>query len=166
MDIDGIASYVGCRLAANSDSSISARGILKLLMLSLAMGQLLAFVPQGLCQEKQPAPNRPYLEHKGTPRLHFVTPSGRSTGRVELTASSAQRDLKAPRGLSSAEVQSVLQLRGNVEVMMCSRGSHGCDHGSMVLHADTVDYNEQTHELDARGDVRIKPYRDQPKNEQ
>jgi hypothetical protein len=139
---------------------------MKLLMLSLVMSQVLAFVPQGLCQEKQPAPRRPYLEHKEVPRLHFMTPSTGNTGRVELAASSAQRDIKAPRGLSSAEVQSVLQLRGNVEVMMCSPGNHGCDHGSMAIHADAVDYNEQTHEIDARGDVRIKPYRSQPRNEQ
>ena len=138
---------------------------MKLLMLSLAMAQVLAIVSQGVCQEKQSPPHRPYLEHKETPRLHFMTPSSNSTGRVELAASDAQRDIRAPQGLSSAELESVLQLRGNVEVMMCSPGNHGCDHGSMVLHADAVDYNEQTHELDARGDVRIKPYRSQPTND-
>jgi len=138
---------------------------MKLLMLSLAMGQVLAIASHGVCQEKQPPPNRPYLEHTETPRLHFMTPSSRTTGRVELTASGAQRDIRAPVGLSSAEIESVLQLRGNVEVMMCSPGGRGCDHGSMVLHADAVDYNEETHELDARGDVRIKPYRSQPTND-
>jgi hypothetical protein len=135
---------------------------MKLLMLGLAMGQVLAIVPHGVCQDKQSPPNRPYLEHKQTPRLHFMTPSSRSTGRVELAASSAQRDIRSSRDLSSAEIESILELRGNVEVMMCSPGNHGCDHGSMVLHADAVDYNEETHELDARGDVRIKPYLSQP----
>ncbi len=85
---------------------------------------------------------------------------------MELAASQAQRDISARGALSSAEIQSVLQLRGNVEVMMCSPGNHGCDYGSMVLHADAVDYNEQTHELDARGGVRIRPYRSQPRNKQ
>jgi hypothetical protein len=139
---------------------------MKLLMLSLAIVQVLAIVPNGVCQEKQPPPNRPYLEHKESPRLHFMTPSSRSTGRVELAASRAQRDVRAAGGLSSAEVESVLQLRGNVEVMMCSPGNRGCEHGSMFLHADAVDYNEETHELSAHGDVRIKPYRSQPANGQ
>jgi hypothetical protein len=138
---------------------------MKLLMLSVAMGQVLAFVPYGVCQEKQPPPNRPYLEHKETPRLHFMTPSSNITGRVELAASNAQRNIRVRRGLSSAETESVLLLRGNVEVMMCSPGNHGCDHGSMVLRADAVDYNEQTHELDARGYVRINPYRSQSTND-
>jgi lipopolysaccharide assembly outer membrane protein LptD (OstA) len=33
-----------------------------------------------------------------------------------------------------------------------------CDNGSMVLHADTVDYYEKTGEIQARGDVHITPY--------
>ncbi len=48
--------------------------------------------------------------------------------------------------------------------MMCSPGGHGCDNGAMVLHADAVDYNEKTHEIDARGDVRIEPYQGKPEN--
>lgn len=32
----------------------------------------------------------------------------------------------------------------------------------MVLHADVVDYNEKTHEIDAHGDVHIDPYRSHP----
>ena len=48
--------------------------------------------------------------------------------------------------------------------MMCSPGGHGCDNGAMVLHADVVDYNEKTHEIDAKGDVHIDPYRSQPQN--
>lgn len=139
---------------------------MKLLMLSLLIGQILAFLPQGSCQGMQSAPSRPYLEHEDTPRLHFMAPSTGSTGRVELAASSAQRDKRAPRGLSNANVQSVLQLRGNVEVMMCSPGNHGCDRGSMAIHADAIDYDEQTHEIDARGNVRIRPYRSQLRSEQ
>jgi hypothetical protein len=76
-----------------------------------------------------------------------------STGRVELTASSAQRDLTAQRNISSTESAAVLQLAGDVEVMMCAPGGHGCDNGSIVLRANAVDYNEKTHEIDARGDV-------------
>jgi hypothetical protein len=45
---------------------------------------------------------------------------------------------------------------------MCLPGDHGCDNGSMILHADAVDYNEKTHQIDAHGDVRIEPYRSQP----
>jgi lipopolysaccharide assembly outer membrane protein LptD (OstA) len=76
-----------------------------------------------------------------------------------LTASSAERDLSAQRNISSTETEAVLQIRGNVEVMMCPPGGHGCDNGSVVLHADGVDYNEKTHEIDAHGDVHIEPYR-------
>jgi hypothetical protein len=131
---------------------------MKLLLLSLAMGcQAFALAAQGVCQEKKPQPNRPSLEHTESPRLHFMTPPTGTTGRVELAASSAQLDLIAPLGLSSAEVESLLQLRGSVEVMMCS--PDGCSHGSMVLRADAVDYNEKTHEIDAQGAVRIGPYR-------
>jgi lipopolysaccharide assembly outer membrane protein LptD (OstA) len=80
-----------------------------------------------------------------------------------LTASSAERDLAAPLKLSSADTESVLLLRGNVEVTICTPGGHGCDNGVMVLHADAVDYNEQTRQIDARGDVHIDPYQVIPK---
>ena len=136
---------------------------MKLLLLSLTMGcQAFAFPSQGVCQEKVPPPNRPYLEHTESPRLHFMTPPTGTTGRLEFAASSAQLDLIAPLGLSSAEMESLLQLRGSVEVMMCS--PDGCSHGSMVLRADAVDYHEKTHEIDAQGDVHIDPYRSQPQN--
>jgi lipopolysaccharide assembly outer membrane protein LptD (OstA) len=49
--------------------------------------------------------------------------------------------------------------------MMCSPGSLGCENGSMLLHADAVDYNEKTHEIDAHGDVRIEPYQRHPQND-
>jgi hypothetical protein len=138
---------------------------MKLLTLSVVMAcQAFAFVPQGVCQEAKPQPDRPYLVHTKYPRLHFSIPPTESTGRVELTASSAERDLSAQRNISSTESEAVLQLRGNVEVMMCPPGGHGCDHGSMVMHADAVDYNEKTHEIDAHGDVHIDPYRSQPQN--
>ena len=138
---------------------------MKLLTLSVVMAcQAFAFVPQGVCQEAKPEPDRPYLMHTKSPRLHFSIPPTESTGRVELTASSAERDLSAQRNISSTENEAVLQLRGNVEVMMCPPGGHGCDHGSMVLHADAVDYNEKTPEIDAHGDVHIDPYRSQPQN--
>jgi hypothetical protein len=135
---------------------------MKLLMLGLAMGQVLAIAPHGVCQEKQPPPNRPYLKHTDAPLLHFSIPPTDSMGRVVLTASSAERDLSAPLDLSSAEIGSILKLRGRVEVRMCSPGWHGCDKGSMVVHADAVDYNDRTHEIDAHGDVRIEPYQSEP----
>jgi hypothetical protein len=133
---------------------------MKLLTLSVVMAcQVFAFASQVLCQEAKPQPDRPYLRHTESPRLHFSIPLTESTGHVELTASSAERDLSAQRNISSAEAEAVLQLRGDVEVIMCPPGDHGCDNGSMVLHADAVDYNEKTHEIEARGDVHIEPYR-------
>jgi hypothetical protein len=130
---------------------------MKLLMLSVVMAcQVFALASQGVCQEAKPQPDRPYLMHTKSPRLHFSIPPTESTGRVELTASSAER--------SSTETEAVLQLRGNVEVMMCPPGGHGCDNGSMVLHADAVDYNEKTHGIDVHGGVHIEPYRSQPQN--
>jgi hypothetical protein len=138
---------------------------MKLLMLSVVMAcQVFAFASQGVCQQAKPQPDRPYLMHTKSPRLHFSIPPTKSTGRVELTASSAERDLSAQRNISSTETEAVLQLTGNVEVMMCPPGGHGCDNGSMVLHADAVDYNEKTHEIDAHGGVYIEPYRSQPQN--
>ena len=38
-----------------------------------------------------------------------------------------------------------------------------CDEGSMILHADAVDYNEKTGEISARGNVRLTPYQKAPK---
>lgn len=56
-------------------------------------------------------------------------------------------------------------MRGDVEVRMVTCGQdrksqrNVCDEGSMVLHADTVDYNETTGEIHPSGNVRIAPYR-------
>jgi lipopolysaccharide assembly outer membrane protein LptD (OstA) len=86
------------------------------------------------------------------------------TGRIELTASNAQLDLAGQPNLTSAEIDSVLQLRGNVQVMMCSPGRHGCENGSILLRADAVDYNEKTGAMDVHGDVHIDPYRNQSPN--
>jgi hypothetical protein len=131
---------------------------MKLLVLSVAMAcQSFSFASLGVCQEKKPQPDRPYLDRTETPRLHFMNLT--SIGRVDLAASSAERLLSAPLGISSAEVESVLLLRGNVEVSMCA--DTGCKKDSMVLHADAVDYNEKTYEIDARGDVRIVPHLNQ-----
>jgi lipopolysaccharide assembly outer membrane protein LptD (OstA) len=133
---------------------------MKPLMLSVAMAcQAFAFASHAVSQQQIPQPDRPYLEYTDTSRLHFMTPPTGSTGHVELAASSAQRVLSTGADLSGAEIESVLQLRGKVEVRMCAPGSHGCDIGEMVLHADAVDYNEKTHEIDAHGGVRIEPYR-------
>jgi hypothetical protein len=134
---------------------------MKLLMLSVVVAcQGFAFAPRAVSQEQKPQQDRPYIEHTETSRLHFM--NFVSIGRVDLAASSAERLLSAPLGLSSAETESVLVLRGNVEVSMCA--DRGCEKGSMVLHADAVDYNENTHELDAHGDVRIEPFRSRPRS--
>ena len=134
---------------------------MKLLMLCVAMAcQAVAFSLQGVSQEQTPQPDRPYIDHAETARLHFM--DFVSIGRVDLAASSAERLLSAPLNLSSAETESVLLLRGNVEVSMCA--DRGCEKGSMVLHADAVDYNENTHEIEAQGDVRIEPFRSWPQS--
>ncbi len=131
---------------------------MKLLTLVVAIGcQAVAFASTAVCQENKSQPSRPYLTYTESPQLHFTTHTTYS-GRVEFVASSADRTLTATPDLTSAEIQSVLQLRGNVQVTICPPGGHGCDAGVMVLHADTVDYNEKTGEIDAHGDVRIDPF--------
>ncbi len=114
---------------------------------------------KGVSQQQNPQPERPYLIHTETPRLYFLMPPTESIGRVELAASDAQFTLSAQPHLTSAEVDSILQLRGNVLVTMCAPSQHGCDKWSIVLRADAVDYNEKTREIDAHGDVHIDPYR-------
>ena len=134
---------------------------MKLLMLSAAMAvQFFACASQSVCQEAKVQPDRPYLSHTESPRLHFTIHRADGTGWAQIVASSAQRDL------SSQQTASLLQLTGNVEVRMVTcgpTGNHGpvvCDAGSMVLHADAVDYNETTGEIvEAHGNVHIVPYR-------
>jgi hypothetical protein len=138
---------------------------MKLQMLGVAVaGIAFAFASEGVSQQQQPEPDRPYLEHTETSRLHFMVPPRGNTGEVVLEAWNAQRILNGPLDLSSAEIESVLRLKGAVQVRMCSPGGLGCEQGSMVLHADAVDYNEKTQEIDAHGDVRIEPYRSRPPN--
>jgi hypothetical protein len=133
---------------------------MKLLILSVSMAcQAFAFASQGVSQEQNPQPERPYLIHTEPPRLYFSMPPTESTGRVELAASNAQFTLSPQPDLTSAEIESVLQLRGNVQVTMCAPSQHGCEKWSIALRADAVDYNEKTREIDARGDVHIEPYR-------
>jgi lipopolysaccharide assembly outer membrane protein LptD (OstA) len=124
---------------------------MKLLTLGVAIAcQIFAFASLAVCQEKEAQPER----------LHITRPFPEaSPGRVELTASSIERDL------SSKESESILQLKGNVEVRMitCGRSKSDnngvvCDEGSMMLHADTVDYNEKTGEISAHGNVHLTPY--------
>jgi hypothetical protein len=128
---------------------------MKLLMVSVVTASLFfVFAPKGVCQQT-PRSERPYLRRTESPRLHFTIPSTESTGRVEFAASSAERDWNEQRDSTSTETESVLRLRGSVEAMMCPPGGHGCDNGSIVLHADTIDYNEKTREIAAHGDVHI-----------
>ena len=123
---------------------------MKLLVPSAVIAfHICTFVPQAVSQQNGALPERLHL----TRTFPDNTP-----GRVELTASSVQRDL------SSRQSESILQLRGNVEVRMITcgptdRGKLICDKGSMILHANTVDYNEKTGDIHVRGDVRIAPYR-------
>src|SRR5580704_3943944 len=110
---------------------------MKLLVPSATIACLvLSFVPQAISQEYPAQPERLHLKR---------TFPDNTPGRVELTALSAQRDL------STKQSESILQLRGNVEVRMITcgldRGKVVCDNGSMVLHADRVDFNENTGEI-------------------
>lgn len=133
---------------------------MKLLMPGVAVAcAALVFASEGVCQQQNQQAERPFLEHTETSRLHFMVPPRGNTGEVVLEAWNAQRILSGPLDLSSAEIESVLKLKGAVQVRMCSPGGLGCEQGSMVLHADAVDYNEKTQEIDAQGNVRIEPYR-------
>ncbi len=123
---------------------------MKLPMLSVAM---VALTSPGICQQ----PDRPHLAYTETPRLYFSMPPTEQIGRVELSASSAQLTLSPQTNLTSAEIQAVLQLTGNVQVQMCAPSSRGCEKWSILLRADAVDYNEQTREINAQGNVHIEP---------
>jgi lipopolysaccharide assembly outer membrane protein LptD (OstA) len=110
---------------------------MKLLILGVAIVfQLSPSASKALCQESRSQPER----------LHFAFsfPQGHKV-LLELTATSAQRVLSS----------SVLQLTGNVEVKMttCPPQGHVCVTSPMVLHADAVDYNEATGQIDAHGNV-------------
>jgi lipopolysaccharide assembly outer membrane protein LptD (OstA) len=110
---------------------------MKLLMLSIAIAcQLSPLASRAACQESKSQPER----------LHFAFsfPQGHKV-LFELTAMNAQRVLSS----------SVLRLTGNVEVRMttCPPQGHVCIASPMVLHADAVDYNEATGQMDAHGDV-------------
>ena len=133
---------------------------MKLLMPVVAVAcAAFAFASEGVCQQQDQQAERPYLTHTEAPRLYFSMPPTERIGRVELVASNAQLTLSPQPNLTSAEIESILQLRGNVQVTMCAPSSHGCDKWSILLRADAVDYNEQTREIDAHGNVRIEPYR-------
>ncbi len=128
---------------------------MKLRTLSVVIAcQISVFASLAVCQDKEAR----------TERLHVTRPFPETTpGRVELTASSIERDL------SSKASESILQLKGNVEVRMITCGRNKsrdngviCDEGSMVLHADAVDYNETTGEISARGNVHLTPYQKVP----
>jgi lipopolysaccharide assembly outer membrane protein LptD (OstA) len=135
-------------------------------MKAVVFGSVAAFLlfnscSGGICQENQQS-YRPFLNYTESPRLYFLMPPTESTGRVELIAATAERNLSLPLNLSSSDTRTVLQLRGNVEVTMCSPGNLGCEHGAVVLHADSVDYNERTGEMDVRGNVHIGPFQNRP----
>jgi lipopolysaccharide assembly outer membrane protein LptD (OstA) len=122
----------------------------------LIVSQVCVFVAQAAAQGNAIQPERLHITR--------ALPQGSlgPVGRVEFTASSIERDL------SSRETEAIIRLRGNVEVRMITCGVTGpgdkveCDRGSMILHADAVDYNAKTGEIQPRGDVRITPYRPAP----
>jgi lipopolysaccharide assembly outer membrane protein LptD (OstA) len=119
---------------------------MKLLALSIVIAsQVSTFALQAICQENKTQPEQ----------LHLMIASPDGNGhRVALTASSMQRDL------SSKEGASIIQLKGNVLIITetcipSSRSNPAVCAGTMWLHADEVDYNENTGEIDARGNMHI-----------
>jgi hypothetical protein len=130
---------------------------MKLPVLSVATVCLpFLFVSSGLCQQNQ-QPERPYIAHSESPRLYFSWMPTEHAGFIELSASDAQLSFSPDANLTSADIGSVLQLRGDVRVRLCAPSGHGCEKGSLLLQAEAVDYNERTREIDAHGDVRILP---------
>jgi hypothetical protein len=131
---------------------------MKLPMLSLVVACLpFIFAHKGVCQQQNAQPERPYIAHAESPRLYFSWMPTEHAGFIELSASDAQLSFSPEANLSSADVERVLQLRGNVQVRLCSPSGHGCEISSLLLRADAVDFNEETREIDAHGDVRIIP---------
>jgi lipopolysaccharide assembly outer membrane protein LptD (OstA) len=128
--------------------NVHEKGLLpmKLLMLTVAIAsQIFTFAPRALCQDNtQPEP------------VHLLRPIPGSPGaRVALTASSADRDL------STRTSESIIHLKGNVEARMINcvfpsrqSGAVVCGY-STVVHADEVDYNEKTGEIEPHGNVRV-----------
>ena len=124
---------------------------MKLLALTVLIGYQI-LVSQATAQQNASQPER----------LHITRPfppgNAGAVGRVEITASSIERDL------SSRETETIYRLRGNVEVRMVTCGQTSrrneleCGRGSMVLHADAVDYNEKTGEIQPHGEVHITPF--------
>jgi hypothetical protein len=132
---------------------------MKILLFSLAVGNALAFASQAVCQDNKPVPERPYIAHTEVPRLYFSMPPTERMGLVELSAVSAQLTFSPERNLTSAEVDSLLQLSGDVRIRVCAPSNLGCEKWSIDMRADTVYYNEQTREINAHGDVRIEPFK-------
>jgi lipopolysaccharide assembly outer membrane protein LptD (OstA) len=122
---------------------------MKLLTLFVAMVcQCLIFVPRASCQDSKAQLDRLYI-------TRAIPESG--GGRIELAASEVQRDL------SNKASESIIQLKGNVELKMITctstrREGQVCE-GAMVLRADAVEFNEKTGEIAASGHVRITPHR-------
>src|SRR5215469_10683742 len=114
---------------------------MKLLLLCVAMaGQLFAGASLSVCQETKGVQDR----------LHFLFPFPDGHNVVfSMEASSAQR---IP---SNAQAGDVLQLRGNVELTMKACQGRECRKTPVVLHADGIDYNEKTGEIQTHGDVNI-----------
>ena len=131
---------------------------MKLLIMSLVVS-CLPFISahRGVCQQQKPQPERPYLAHAESPRLYFSWMPTENAGFIELSASDAQLSFNPEANRTSADVGSVLMLRGNVQVRLCAPSGHGCEKSSLLLRADAVDFNENTREIDAHGDVRIVP---------
>jgi hypothetical protein len=112
-------------------------------LLSITMAcQVLFLASQSLSQTPTLRPER----------VHFSASFPQGHGVLfALSASDAKRTVSSSNG----EFESVLQLRGDVEVRQttCPPKNGGCVTSPMILHADAIDYNENTGQMVARGNV-------------
>lgn len=112
---------------------------MKLLIAGAVLAHLISFLPPAVSQDN------PSL----AARLNLTI------GRSNLQADNINRGLHYP---------SVVELKGNVQIIVKIVAQHNpLSLLIMEVRADEVDYHEDTGEIEARGNVRVR-YRDDPGN--
>jgi lipopolysaccharide assembly outer membrane protein LptD (OstA) len=114
--------------------------------------QFIVFLPQAMSQDNKPAEQKLSQDE---PALHLSSRTGSAS--IKLAAANIQReDPVTPRPSPYA---SVIRLAGNVEIRTCCvqavSSKRKPQRQYMVLHADEASYNEETGEIEARGNVRV-----------
>ena len=113
---------------------------MKLFVFGVLMAlQVTTFVPAAKCQDTKAV----------TERLHFRISCTGCRSAVSITADSMQRDI------SRTPYNPVIQMKGNVEIRMMANGWSADTPRYMILRADEADYNEDTGQIDPRGNVRV-----------